>query len=232
MQNITLFSALYKDFWPFNEILNVPNNRCFTVDHLGVLDLAKQQSLLVFWGGQDIHPSIYNASRCVFSGATFGKDLGMRDKLEIAIYKKAVKLGIPILGICRGSQLVCALNGGKLVQHVTGHGGDHMINTSDGKQFMVTSTHHQMMFPIGNFELLGWSTIKRSNTYMGEGLHQIKECHMVDWKEPEIVFYPETKTLAVQGHPEYLRKSEEFPQYVIQLLKDKLNVGKKPDSGV
>lgn len=224
MPRITLFSALYPDFRPFDSLLSV-KHRCFTVDHPSVLNIGKQdpgRSLLLFWGGQDIHPSLYKEGRGALSGA--GGKISERDHIEVGLYQKAVELGIPVLGICRGAQLMCALNGGKLVQHVVGHTADHHITTNTGGRILVTSTHHQMMLPKGDFELLAWSSEKRSSVYFGAGRTQIEECHEEAFKEPEIVFYPKTKTLAVQGHPEYMKADEAFPQYVFQLLKEKLNV--------
>lgn len=228
MASITLFSALFRDFYPFESELS-ERHRCFVVDHPSVLNIAKQnpgRSLLIFWGGQDIHPSLYKEGRSALSGAPQRLQEGDRDQIEVSLYEKALDLGIPVLGICRGAQLMCALNGGKLVQHVAGHTMDHRITTNTGAQMVTTSTHHQMMLPKGDFELLAWSSKRRSSVYFGVGKTQIEECHEEAFKEPEIVFYPKTKTLAVQGHPEYMHTSEPFPKYVFQLLKEKLNVAR------
>jgi hypothetical protein len=55
--------------------------------------------------------------------------------------------------------------GGHLIQHVEGHeNGVHLMTTPEGKNFKVTSLHHQMFgYPLpDNARLLGWSTEKYS----------------------------------------------------------------------
>lgn len=222
-KKLTLFSVLFNDFYPFNEFAK---SETFLVRDPKVLSIGKQDPkncLLILWGGEDIHPSLYRQERCFLSGAPH--NLSNRDRLERDAYFHAVKLGIPVIGICRGAQMVCALNGGKLVQHVSGHGIDHEITTSDGTELLSTSTHHQMMLPSGDFELVAWSSRRRSNVYFGEQDHDIPECFEDGFREPEIVFWPKTKTLGIQGHPEYLETKSPFVKYTQKLLKEKLNVG-------
>lgn len=165
------------------------------LDCIASLDSA---DLLCFGGGQDIHPSIYGnenvASMC-------GPSVSARDRLEMQAYTTALRRGIPVIGVCRGSQLMCALNGGKLIQDVHGHGigGTHPIWTSDGRKFEMTSTHHQMWYLKGSdHQLIAWThPLSKPHT------HDIKE-YEDPGLDPEVAFYPQTKTLGIQGHPEYL----------------------------
>ena len=56
-----------------------------------------------------------------------------RDTREMEIYLKCYELGIPMLGVCRGAQLLCAYAGGSLVQDVNGHTGtEHFVETYSG----------------------------------------------------------------------------------------------------
>ena len=65
-------------------------------------------------GGVDVHPSMYDgAEQYSNMPNTFQQD---RDNFESKIYRHAKKLQIPVLGICRGLQLVNILEGGKLIQ--------------------------------------------------------------------------------------------------------------------
>jgi len=221
MPAITCFSMGEGTFYPFT-MLGCKDK--FIVNSLEVLKIAKARpSLVIFWGGQDIHPSLYQEKHSVYSGAT--SELVGRDVFERDAYAFCLEHGLPVVGICRGAQLMTALNGGKLIQHVNGHGGDHPVRTIDGQEFKVTSTHHQMMLPKGEFELVAWSKEKRSDVYMGAGVKEIEECHADDFKEPEIVFFPKTRTLAIQGHPEYLSEKSPFVQYTLKLIQEKLHVG-------
>lgn len=163
---------------------------------------------LVIWGGEDISPSIYNAA---VSKHTYAPSLpSRRDRIEMDACNAAIERGIPIIGVCRGAQLVCALAGGRLIQHVNGHGGSHLMDTSEGESIMTTSVHHQMMYPYDvEHELLAWSATKRSNVYMIAD--DISDPEMEDKPEPEVVWFPRIKALAIQGHPEFVSNPETSP---------------------
>lgn len=169
---------------------------------------------LVIWGGSDISPSLYGHTLAPETHA--GMDPSPRDIIEWEACKEARKRDIPIIGVCRGAQLLCAFAGGTLIQHVGGHHGDHLITTHDNKTFMVTSIHHQMMYPWDvPHEILGWTTNKRSPVYRGNGGNYVS---MLGKVEPEIVYFPEVNGLAIQGHPEYAAEDSEFVQYCNSLV--------------
>ena len=72
----------------------------------------EEADLVVMTGGEDVTPTVY--------GEKIGRYIGCnpeRDAEEILEFEKAMQLGIPIIGICRSSQMLSALNGGKVVQH-------------------------------------------------------------------------------------------------------------------
>jgi putative glutamine amidotransferase len=173
-----------------------------------------KDDLLIIWGGADISPSIYGMPNV----ASFANDKPSRqDQAEIDLVKCAQAFGVPILGVCRGAQLVCAMSGGKLAQHVDRHGGDHEITTDDKRQIITSSVHHQMMYPFDvDHRLIAWSTRHLSSVY--EGLSEIEEENVAKFGEPEIVWFPKTKSLAVQGHPEFMPQDCEFNHYVKELI--------------
>jgi len=169
---------------------------------------------ILFEGGSDIHPKIYGAEN---TDSGVGNDLSHRDKVEIKAFKDAINKKALIIGICRGAQLACALAGGKLVQHVNRHGGEHNVTTKTGDVFKVSSVHHQMMYPWDiEHTLLAWSSEKRSDVYKGYQLDEAK--HVV---EPEACFFPQIKALAFQWHPEWAASNEEL-DFTISHIKDKL----------
>ncbi len=69
---------------------------------------------LVIPGGPDIKPTVYHAKR---DKHTKGCRLG-KDRLQLKILKKFVNAGKPVLGVCRGCQLINVAFGGTLKQHV------------------------------------------------------------------------------------------------------------------
>lgn len=152
--------------------------------------------LVGFGGGADIHPSLYG---CKDVASSVGHGPSERDRFERQAFSFCVERDIPMLGLCRGAQLICALSGGKLVQDVRGHGGMHSLFLHGGGVLPMTSTHHQMMYPWDvNHTMLAW-TENRSKVYQ----HDIPNYVQPD-KDPEVVFFPQTRALAVQGHPEWM----------------------------
>lgn len=199
-------SAVYRD----NTFKN-----SFPVRHPEELEDAK---LLVLWGGEDISPSLYGQRpnrRFVHASA----EPSVRDLIEVRLAQAAKEQGIPILGVCRGAQLLCALNGGTLFQHAANHAGPHHnIRMNDGRVIPTNSLHHQVMRPPQSAEILGWSE---------EILSPVKHTEddtVVGEIEPEIVFFPEWKALGVQGHPEYLTKSHPLCQETARIVKERFNV--------
>lgn len=136
---------------------------------------------LVLTGGQDISPSLYG-QECKVSYSPSVTGIGEaynrpallrpdkhRDNIEKATYRAAREKGIPVLGICRGMQLINVAEGGSLNQEIEGDALDHAID-HDGwinyhevevvsytrlreivgkEKFFVSSVHHQCVDRLG-----------------------------------------------------------------------------------
>jgi len=169
-------------------------------------------SLLVVWGGADISPSLYNhpTSKRTYCYSN-------RDVIEWACMQKAKTLGIPIIGVCRGAQMLCALAGGFLIQDVQNHAGrGHMVTTYDGSVLPVNSIHHQMMCGLENtkHELLAWSSVNLSKEYIYKNDLVYKPD--AEFREPEAVWFSDVKGLAIQWHPEAMVENCEATEFVIK----------------
>lgn len=143
--------------------------------------------LLVFTGGADLNPQLYGE---VPDGA-YGWNDG-RDALEVAVYR-AFSGRAPMAGICRGAQLLTVMNGGRLIQHKEGHSGDHPVQVWQeggvgGVESIMTlrECHHQCLLPSGE-EGVDYYVVGRD----------IRDDNI------EIVYFPEERALAFQGHPEW-----------------------------
>lgn len=170
-----------------------------------------EADVLIFNGGADIATSIYG-EKPIFKGIPEFKS--RRDYEEVDLFEK-YKNEKFLLGICRGAQLLNCLSGGTLWQHVNNHQVDHqMLDELTGETFNVTSTHHQMMRPTAEAILIG--TAKKSTS---------KAADPDSWigapdQDVEVVYYPTTKALCIQGHPEYVPGSK-FSDWSDKLLRAK-----------
>src|SRR4051812_6170266 len=109
---------------------------------------------LLLSGGGDIAPDRYGAA----DEACEGVDPA-RDELEINAARFAIDRDLPVLGVCRGFQLLNVVRGGTLVQHVGGHNpaerrglivheiqptdGSLLAQATGGRPQTVTSRHRQ-----------------------------------------------------------------------------------------
>ncbi len=175
---------------------------------------------LVLWGGEDISPSYYKQKRHSKNQCWTGIP-SKRDRNEWKALKYAAMNDIPIIGVCRGAQMLCAFSGGKLIQHVDNHGRSHQIVTNTGYLMEASSSHHQMMYPFDvPHEMLAWTPEQLSTVYEDENDIQIMQ--MTAHVEPEVVYFPHTRGLAIQGHPEWMDKDDPFVEYCVELVTELL----------
>lgn len=149
---------------------------------------------VVFTGGEDVSPYLYkdHKHRSTFNNID-------RDVREKALFDQVVKTGKPMVGICRGAQFLNVMSGGRMYQDVDEHGRSHPINdTRSGDVIFVTSTHHQMMLPGKMRELVATAQLRGRREWFN------REVPVQDWAEVdyEVVWYPHTKCLCFQPHPE------------------------------
>lgn len=158
---------------------------------------------LIISGGCDASPLTFGADT---TGAV-GEICTERDELELALLRQALDMpGFPVLGICRGCQVLNIALGGTLVLDIdTEKNGDHFL----ARQRMQVFTHRIEKAPGSRIELL-LGTEDRVNSYHhqcvdrpGNGVEiTARDCHGV----AECIEVPgrEGFTLGVQWHPEGL----------------------------
>ncbi len=116
-------------------------------------EYLRNASLIQFVGGEDITPSFYGHHKYTKTNNNL-----IRDHREKLIYFTALKLKIPMIGICRGAHFLNVMNGGTLFQHILKHQHSHMaLDLWDKWEINVSSIHHQEMIPshdVNNWLLL------------------------------------------------------------------------------
>lgn len=80
----------------------------------GAAELVDSLDAVVFAGGADIDPELYGADRHPAT-TEIRPD---RDRFERALAEEVLARDVPLLGICRGMQLLNVVRGGDLVQHL------------------------------------------------------------------------------------------------------------------
>jgi len=196
--NVTPFNEIYKSY--------------FDAVQKGSLEGA---DALLLWGGEDIHPMFYK-QKAHPSNDCKTKDPSYRDMVEWELMREAYARGIPIIGVCRGAQFLSVFSGGTLIQDCKGHFSGHGITTYDGLSLHAAANHHQMMNPApGTYDLLAWAEIPIGTD------KQIEECkpatgELVDKKiDPEVLWFSETKGLAIQPHPEWMPSTSKFVEWTL-----------------
>jgi gamma-glutamyl-gamma-aminobutyrate hydrolase PuuD len=204
--NVRLVSAIYHDWYPFDKLALVDE----VTSTISPEDL-RAGDILVTWGGADISPSLYHKKNCGRTGA--GERPSRRDTIEWDLMTKAKELGIPIIGVCRGAQMLCALSGGFLVQDVNNHSGHHAVQADGGVvEFTVNSIHHQMMYPFDVKHEMWAYTRPLSDYHWDEtGTIQLEV-------EPEFVYFPEVKGFAIQWHPEMMSATSEATKFILDKI--------------
>ncbi len=171
---------------------------------------------LILAGGHDVDPDAYGAERHPATNTTVPE----RDQVEIALTRRAIELDMPVLGICRGMQVLNVALGGTLQQHIPdtlGHeehrrvpgsfdGSDHDVVLAPGSRAALAageqlhgtkSHHHQAVDTIGDGLIVtGQSTLDEL---------------------PEAIEAPDrTFVLGVQWHPEADERSRVIAAFVDQ----------------
>lgn len=172
-----------------------------------LVDNLEKADVVLFTGGEDVDPSLYGCERHPHTYSNIKRDLEEKTVFEKVNPSKQV-----CVGCCRGSQFLCVMNGGLLVQDCYGHavGRTHGI-TNGSMTYQITSTHHQMQYPY-NLDNSDYSILYITDRRIGhifEG-DKIDEEKIYQFGEPEIVLYHKNeypKCLAVQGHPEMIPDS-------------------------
>ncbi len=182
--------------------------------------LMDEADILVFNGGQDIGTSIYNEKP--IWPHRIPNNPSPRDTTEIGIFQRFSDPSVLKVGICRGAQLLNCLNGGALWQDVNNHGRDHTMTILEtGVTMPITSTHHQMMRPARGAEIIATA----SESSRKQAQHELLEVVVNSGDDTEVVYYGDTNTLCIQGHPEYVPGSV-FADWCLEQMHKYLALGR------
>jgi putative glutamine amidotransferase len=135
-------------------------------------DVLRILDALVVAGGPDVSPDLYGAEPEPLTDSRPERDRG-----ELTLLTGALAADLPVLGVCRGMQLLTVAHGGRLHQHlpdVIGHEkhqpapatyGAHGVRFAPGSRIAeimagdgeVNSYHHQGVADPGTLTVTGWA---------------------------------------------------------------------------
>jgi putative glutamine amidotransferase len=179
--------------------LLLPPDPALVQDPDEVLDLLDG---LIMAGGADIDPSAYGAERHPETRGTVLE----RDRFEIALARRALERDLPLLGICRGMQLLNVARGGTLIQHLPEVHGHEEHRRSPGS---FDNADHDVRLTEGSLVArAAGETEHTSKSHHHQGVDRLGEgLRVTGWSElddlPEAIEDPSrTWALGVQWHPE------------------------------
>ncbi|MBB5362929.1 gamma-glutamyl-gamma-aminobutyrate hydrolase family protein [Deinococcus humi] len=162
-------------------------------------DYAAQVDAVVLTGGVDVHPRHFGQH----PRRGLGEVDEARDAFETELYRAARALGKPVLGICRGVQMINVLEGGTLHQHLP----DVQWAWADHAQRVHASTlGHEVTFTPGS--LLGGTHGDRAlvNSSHHQAIDEVAPTLQVTALAPDGVVeaLEGDGVIGVQWHPEVL----------------------------
>lgn len=168
---------------------------------------------VVFTGGSDVSPTLYNQSR--LPGTYTDAE---RDEVCMKLYEHCRKERIPMLGICRGAQFLWVAQGGQLWQDLDNHDdGEHQVMYLPTQQKLRASSVHHQACKIGSADgmrVLMTSTVstrREDDTAVRHGTSTDLEAYS----------FKKSGILGIQGHPEYAGY-EEYSYVCAKMVREHL----------
>jgi len=192
---------------------------------VSLMDYATDLDGLVLQGGSDVCPASYGEEplKPEWSGDR------VRDLYEIALFKAFTSLGKPVLGICRGLQLVNVALGGTLIQDI----GTQLPKARVHRDWEVyDQIFHDLKFEPGSW-LSEHGKAKRVNTIHHQAIARLAPGLAVEAKSAEDDLIEAVRgtgshwVYAVQWHPEFQDPSDPRLLDGKPLLREFLNHARK-----
>ncbi len=174
-----------------------------TEDTVVLKDILQRIDGLVMIGGEDIHPSYYGEEPI----PELGRVDSLRDVYDIALIRMAGDMNMPMLGVCRGEQLINVAFGGTLYQDIPTQHPDTTVNHKQQENGRVAT--HLVQFEPGSImaDILG-QTEMMTNTFHHQAVKDVAPGFKISaWSAdsiPEAIESTEGRPIwGVQFHPEY-----------------------------
>lgn len=181
----------------------------------GHADLVARLDGVLITGGQDVHPERWGGD----PACAVGPVDTARDDHEAALIRAALDSNVPLLGVCRGMQLINVVLGGTLVPDLDKSCIDHTANgheTSD-RVHTVRTAPDSLAHSLFGAEVAVNSLHHQAVAHPGRGV--VVTGRAADGT-PEIIELPGSAVLGVQWHPEWLPGVEQPFHWLVRTAQD------------
>ena len=162
---------------------------------------------IILTGGDDISPSLYSKN-----GRQINKNYYKRDLNEKKLIKYSIDKKIPILGICRGFQIINVCLGGKLTKDICKITKN--INPKKHKVYFTESFQKEIK-----------KKFIVANSYHNQGITELQLANKLnplgfshDGKLVEFYKHIKLPIIGIQWHPERENFSKSFDEYIFKLF--------------
>ncbi|WP_141015449.1 gamma-glutamyl-gamma-aminobutyrate hydrolase family protein [Nocardioides sambongensis] len=166
-------------------------------------DVVSRLDGLVITGGQDVDPSRWGGDPADVIGAVDPD----RDAYEAALIDAALERQLPLLGICRGMQLINVVRGGTLVGHIEPGVVDHR-----GTDEPVDTLIHEVTFREDSIAASVYGSKTLVNSLHHQCVDQPGESITITGQAPdgraETLEMEDGLVLGVQWHPEWMPRED------------------------
>lgn len=171
-------------------------------DEAGLRAVLDRLDALILTGGEDVHPSYYGEEPL----PELGKVNDERDVYDLLLIKLAAERNLPMLGICRGEQLINVAFGGTLYQDIPSQHADSTV-CHDQQEPSRVVTHYVQLLPGSLVARITGQAELVTNTHHHQAVRRVAPGFRVSgWACDSIAEVIETidgrPILGVQFHPE------------------------------
>ncbi|HEX4521114.1 MAG TPA: gamma-glutamyl-gamma-aminobutyrate hydrolase family protein [Gaiellaceae bacterium] len=174
----------------------------------GIAETLDALDALIFSGGSDLDPELYGQEVHPETNGVVRE----RDSAELALLTAALARDLPVLAICRGSQVLNVALGGDLVQHLDGE--THKQIPGEFAEHEVTLVPDERLYP-----LLGERVSVKSHHHQGFGklAAGLRVAAVADDGSVEALWKPDSRfAVGVLWHPEAGEDARLFGELVAE----------------